>query len=448
MYSTYNKSLVDDEDINRAVLRLTTTQIRLGFYDNPKTQIYRSYGVEHVNTPFAENEARRIAEESFVLLKNNAATLPLSLSKVKTVALIGPLLNDTYYMQGNYRSVPKNPVTLFAGLQNVEDITVSSAYGCSINGNDKSGFAAALALAKSADVTIFVGGNSEQVESEGNDRETIDWPGVQEDLIKQLETVAKTFVVLITGGGQIDCTYEKSSNTVDALLWIGYPAQAAGTAVANTLFGVTAPAGRLPVTQYIADYVNQINMTDMGLRATNTTPGRTYKFYTGEPVYSFGYGLSYTTWSYSWGAPMLRTYSIEAIIKHSRLFAGPLPKAPFVSYVVNVTNTGQVTSDHAVLLFVNSSVPDTPRAQLIDYTRIRRVAPGETRTIYFTPLLSSMATVDMDGNKMLEPADYHLWIGNGRECDLGHKFSMTGLAEMIEKLPPPPPTMEQKAAGY
>ena len=449
LYSAYNQSLVNDNDINKSILRLTTSQLRLGYFDNPKTQIYRQYGIEHVNTPHAKYMAQKIAEESFVLLKNNNNILPININNIKTIALIGPLYNDTYYIQGNYRGNPQHSISIVDGLRNVQGITILATMGCHSTGSDTSGFEEAAALAQQADLTIFVGGLDERIEAEGTDRVSLTWPGVQDQLIQRLETATKNLVVLVTGGGQIDCSRQKSSPGISALMWIGYPSQAAGAALANVLFGHVAVAGRLPTTQYVADYANQVSLFDMELRAVDGKPGRTYMFYKDTPVYPFGYGLSYTTWKYEWVQPLRTIINIQDIIQQARLSLNnnnnnnnnnddKLFNAPFISYMLNITNTGTVTSDHCILLFLNSTIPDTPKAKLIDYTRIHNILPAETRTIYFTPLLKNIANVDINGNKIILSGNYYLWIGSANENYLTHEFEMIGQSSIIEKLPPPP----------
>lgn len=127
---------------------------------------------------------------------------------------------------------------------------------------------------------------------------------------------------------------------VNALVWAGYPGQSGGQALFDILSGKVAPGGRLPVTQYPADYVYEIPMTDMNLRPNATSPGRTYKWYDGAPVYSFGYGEHYTTFSYEWSKAPASTYNIQELVD-ARQGTTYIDTAAFDTLVIDVTNTGK-----------------------------------------------------------------------------------------------------------
>ena len=131
-------------------------------------------------------------------------------------------------------------------------------------------------------------------------------------------------------------------------MWGGYPGQSGGTALFDILTGKAAPAGRLPITQYPAVYADQVPMTDMTLRPSATNPGRTYKWYSGTPVFEFGFGLHYTTFSFAWaGTPRApaASYSIAQLVAKGKRSASFLDLAPLDTFAVRVTNTGKVTSD-------------------------------------------------------------------------------------------------------
>jgi len=175
-------------------------------------------------------------------------------------------------------------------------VSVESAMGCNVACQDDSGFATAINVAKSADVVIVVVGLDEGQEGEGHDRTVLTLPGKQLDLLQAISSAISTpLIVVLMSGGPVDISWAKDH--ANGVVWTGYPGQSGGQALAEVLYGVVNPSGRLPVTIYPADYVNQISFFNMSMRAS---PGRTYKFYTGTPVYQFGDGLSYTTFTYTW----------------------------------------------------------------------------------------------------------------------------------------------------
>jgi xylan 1,4-beta-xylosidase len=268
--------------------------VRLGWFDSASSQPYRVIDWSDVSTPAAEQLALQIAVEGVVLLKNdNKTILPLS-TGVKTVALIGPWANATTQMQGNYQGVAPYLISPLLGTEQ----HVLYVEGTAINTTSTTGFTAAISAAKAADVIIYAGGIDSSIESEGHDHNSIAWPGNQLDLIQQLSDVGKPLVVLQFSGGQVDDTNILSNENVNAVLWGGYPGQSGGFAIFNIPTGTTASAGGLPLTQYPANYVDEVPMTNMSLRPGPDNPGRTYRWYS-NPVIPFGYGLHYTTFDIS-----------------------------------------------------------------------------------------------------------------------------------------------------
>lgn len=225
---------------------------------------------------------------------------------------------------------------------------------------------------------------------------------------------------------------------VHALLWAGYPGQSGGTALASIIAGKTAPAGRLPITQYPADYVNEIPMTDMALRPHDSSPGRTYKWYTGAPVFEFGFGLHFTTFAFSWASPPPSKFAISSLVssaKHANVAFTDL--APLFTFNVNVKNTGKVASDYVTLLFSNTTAGPSPAPlkQLVSYTRIKSVAPGKTATAELKVTLGQIARVDENGDRALYPGTYNIWVDTTGE--IAHSFELTGQRTQIEDWPQP-----------
>lgn len=243
--ASYSQGLYTMATLDRSLARRYASLVSLGYFDAPEEQPYRQYTFANVSTNASQALALRAAEEGIVLLKNTGI-LPLAKS-VKTIAMIGPLAASTYQMQGNYYGVaPYLRSPIFAAQ--LANYSVMTAVGADINSKNTTGFAAALAIAKQADAVIYVGGIDITIEAEGFDRNNITWPGNQLDLIAQLAQVSKVTVVQM--GNQVDSSSLVSNPNVSAIVWAGYPGQDGGTAIMNVLRGKTAPAGRLPVTQY------------------------------------------------------------------------------------------------------------------------------------------------------------------------------------------------------
>ncbi|KIP06623.1 glycoside hydrolase family 3 protein [Phlebiopsis gigantea 11061_1 CR5-6] len=430
-----NQGLVDEDHVKTAMTRLYTSLVKLGYFDPAEKQPLRQLGWSDVNTPPAQALALTAAEEGIVLLQNDG-TLPFAQS-VKNVAVVGPMANATTQMQGNYQGIAPFLVSPFDGL-NSAGFEVTLFDGTTVTGTDSSGFAAAVAAAKIADAVVYVGGIDETVESEGNDRTSIAWPGNQLDLIAELAQSGKPLVVIQMGGGQVDSSSLKSNKAVNALIWAGYPGQSGGTALANILSGKTAPAGRLPITQYPADYVDEIPMTDMALRPHDDGPGRTYKWFTGTPVFEFATGQHFTTFALSWASPPPATFAIGELVagaKHAGVAFADL--APLGTFEVDVKNTGRVTSDYVTLLFSNTTAGPAPAPlqQLVAYTRVKGVAPGRTARAELTVKLGQIARVDENGDSALYPGTYNVWLDTTKE--IMHSFELTGERTQIVDWPQP-----------
>jgi len=270
----YNQGLFDIKTLDDSIARRFAAMVRLGYFD-PKADVpYRQIGWSSVATPEARALALRAATEGLVLLKNNGA-LPLEKpgGAIKTVAVVGPLAAATTQMQGNYFGIPQKIVSPQDGFK-AAGYTVSTGRGCDVGCSGTGQFNEALNAARQADAVIYVGGIDVSVEAEDKDRNDITWPGQQLALIKQLGAAAadKPFVVVHLGT-MLDSTAIVQDDNVDALIWGGYPGQDGGTAIANIVSGVSAPAGRLPVTQYPGSYTRDVKMTDMNLRPGQGNPG-------------------------------------------------------------------------------------------------------------------------------------------------------------------------------
>ena len=422
-------------EIERGVIRLYSNLVRLGYFDGNHSH-YRDLSWSDVVTTDAWNISYEAAVEGIVLLKNDGI-LPLS-HKVRSVALVGPWANATEQLQGNYYGPAPYLTSPLSALQ-ASDIDVNYAFGTNISSQTTEGFGAAISAAKKSDAIIFAGGIDNTIEAEGLDRSNITWPGNQLELIKELSALGKPLIVLQMGGGQVDSSSLKTNQNVNALIWGGYPGQSGGQALLDIITGKRAPAGRLTVTQYPAEYAQQFPAIDMNLRPSGDNPGQTYIWYTGNPVYEFGHGLSYTTFktspAFSEGLHNGKSFDIVELLSQAHSGYDVVEQVPFINFTVDVTNTGKVTSDYTAMLFVNTTagLAPYPNKWLVGFDRLGSLQPRSSKTMTIPISLDNVARVDAQGNRVIYPGKYELALNNDRSVVLS--FTLSGNALTISKWP-------------
>ena len=333
------QGLLDEKDVDRSLERLLAARIRLGELDG-NVEPWASLPDEIVEGEEHRALSLKMAEESIVLLQNKDDILPLD-PKAR-IALVGPNANDREMLWGNYNPVPEHSVTLLDALkERVENLVYYK--GCELVGDDIS-----AERLDEYDVVVFAGGISPKLEGEemdvplpgfkGGDRESIELPEVQRHLLQALHYAGKKVVLVNFSGSAMGL--EPETQSCDAILQAWYPGQEGGTAIANVLFGDVAPSGKLPVTFY----KNVAQLPDFEDYAMK---GRTYRFFEGEPLFPFGFGLSYTTFAYG-----------KAQVKGDQL-------------VLEVSNIGPVDADEVVQLYVRRPADtEGPRKTLRAYKRV------------------------------------------------------------------------------
>lgn len=434
----YSQGLFDDSVIDQTVTRLLSGLIKLGYFDPPSATPYRSLGWSNVSTPDAEALALKAAEEGMVLLKNDGV-LPLSLptDHNTTVALLGGWANATTKMQGNYFGVARYLHAPLYAAQQLPNVNVR--YGGGFNVPTTDSWDELLAAADAADIIIVADGISTSDESESKDRYHIAWPPASIDLINQFAAMGKP-VILVQFGTQLDNSPFLSHPNISAIIWGGYPGMAGGDALFNILTGKTSPAGRLPITQYPAEYVDQVPLTDMNLRPNSTSgnPGRTYKWYD-SAVVPFGYGLHYTNFSTTIVEPSQSSYDISSLVASCNGSASQyLDLCPFAAIQVNVTNSGQVSSDFVTLGFIAGQHGPAPYPikQLVAYERLFEIPGGGSSTATLNMTLGSLARYDEDGNQVLYPGEYSLLVDVPTQSML--HFTLTGAQAVLDEWPQNP----------
>ncbi|XP_020260446.1 probable beta-D-xylosidase 6 isoform X1 [Asparagus officinalis] len=424
---------VQEEDIDRALLNLFQVQLRLGLFDgNPANRQYGHLGPANVCTLEHRKLALEAARQGIVLLKNDRNFLPLEKEELTSLAIIGPAANDTSILGGGYSGIPCNPRSFFDGLQAYIPKT-SFATGCNdVPCESDDGFEDAIRVAREAEVVVVVAGLNLTEETEDHDRVSLLLPGKQMDLINAIAHISKKPLILVLmGGGPLDISFAKANPLIASILWIGYPGEVGGQVLAEALFGQFNPGGRLPVTWYPESFT-KVPMNDMHMRADPSRgyPGRTYRFYTGEVVYGFGYGLSYSNYSYKFlSAPehiTLFDYSSQAHISREPQYAATKDGLDYMHIDkiscealkfftrISVVNRGDIDGSHVVLLFSKTmtQAKGSPKKQLIGFERVYVEAKGSTEIGFLIDPCKHLSTVNEEGERILIVGAHVLMLEN------------------------------------
>lgn len=376
-------------------------KFKVGLFDHYLANADRA--VEISNDPQSNQIAFDAAKQSIILLKNSNNTLPISSSKYKKIAIIGPNAKDT--ILGDYSTKkPRYFVSVFDGIKQRagSEFEVLYAQGCQITPNtsefseqlvnDRKLLNEALAIAQKADVIVLAVGGNIETDREGRDRSDLQMLGLQNELIAGVCKLGKPVVLSLFGGKlyAIPEIYKK----VDASLLCWTLGQETGTGFAAVLFGDANPSGKLTVsipvsTGHLPCYYNK----------KPSAFGRSYFYedYIGGCVYPFGFGLSYTTFDIS--TPLLQTKTISA--------------TDTLNITVEVTNTGKYTGAEVVQLYLRDIVSSVtrPMKQLKDFKRVE-LKPGETKQISFTLTPEKLSFYDRDMNFIVEPGKFEVMVGN------------------------------------
>ncbi len=390
------QELIDEATIDVAVKRLFRTRMRLGMFDPPEMVPYAQIPISVNDSPEHRRLALEIARESMVLLKNAKGALPLR-AGIRSIAVVGPNADDVDVLQGNYSGTPSAAVTPLAGIRaRVGDgVTVRYARGCDVLDEARTGFSEAVAAAAQSDVIIACMGISQRVEGEEGpnraaDRSDIVLPGAQEALLRELYATGKPLVVVLLNGSPLAVNWADAH--ASAILEAWYPGEEGGTAIAEVLFGDYNPAGRLPITFYRS--VDQLPAFE-----DYAVAGHTYRYSFEEPLYPFGFGLSYTTFAYS-----------DLVISPS----GSGTSAT-VTVQASVVNTGTRAGDEVVQLYVSdvASQYPVPIRHLEGFRRVHLEA-GEARQVSFQLDSRQLAAFDDAGQRIVEPGGFVISVGGGQ----------------------------------
>lgn len=402
------KGLLTEQEINQAVYHLMLIRMRLGMFDSPEKVPYTSIPYEKNDCDEHRSFALEMSKKSIVLLRNKDKLLPLDRKKIHSIAVIGPNADSRAALEGNYFGTASTHVTVLEGIrQSAEPGTrIYYAEGCHLFKNSMSGLsqkydriAEAVSAAEHSDVAIVCLGLDANLEGEegdtsndfaSGDKINLDLPGTQQELLEAVQETGTPVVVVLLSGSALAINW--ADEHCEAVVQAWYPGAQGGLAIASMLFGDYSPSGRLPITFYRSS-------DDLPDFHDYSMENRTYRYFHGNVLYPFGYGLSYTKFEY--GCPVL---------SHTEIAVGDA-----IEVRANVKNIGNRESDEIAELYLEDMEASVrvPIRQLAGFCRVH-LKPGESTEISFTVSARQMALIDEDGNCMLEPGKFRVFVGGSQ----------------------------------
>jgi len=430
-YSNHLMSLVEDgrvseERIDAAVLRILRLKFELGLFENPYTDpgAFPEFASQR-----ALDVARECALQSVVLLKNDNRTLPLRPSDLSSLAIIGPLADAPYEQLGTWifdgdESLSVTPLQAIRDLVGVDvDLHVVRAMENSRSRvNDD--FDTAVRAARKCDAALLFLGEESILSGEAHSRADINLPGDQAELVRRVRAAGKPVIAVILAGRPL--TLSNIVDEVDAILYAWHPGTMAGPALADLIFGVESPSGKLPVTfprvvGQIPIYYSQknggkpphpdnvVHIDDIDTFAPQTSLGMS-AFHLDTcftPLFPFGHGLSYAHFDYA----------------HIRVSDAEVPMGGRFAISAEICNRGDRVADEVVQLYTRDLVGSITRPvkELKGFQRVR-LQPGETRTVSFELHTDDLSFCGRDGKRVVEPGLFHAWIGGSSDASLQAEF--------------------------
>ncbi len=414
--------------IDGAVANILRAKFRLGLFENPYTD--PTDFPAHANDT-ALQTAKTAALQSVVMLKNENDALPLSAADITSVAVIGPLADAPYEQMGTwvFDGDPGLSVTGVEGIRRLvgEDLEVRFVRAMETSrSRETEAFDEAVAVASESDVVILFLGEEAILSGEAHSRADINLPGDQAELVRRIRQTGKTVIAVILAGRPLTLT--NIVDEVDAILYAWHPGSMGGPAIADLLFGIESPSGKLPATfpkmvGQIPIYYNQkntgkppqdseiVHIDDIDAHAPQTSLGMSaFHLDAGfEPLFPFGFGLSYADFSYD----NIRNSAAEVVAGETLIISADL------------TNNSTVAADEVVQLYVRDLVGNVTRPvrELKGFKRVR-VEPGQTVTVDFELHSDELAFYGRDNRLMLEAGDFHAWIGGSSTTDLRSEFRL------------------------
>lgn len=391
-----DKKILTEKEIDSALIPTLRTEIKLGFFDDASLP-YKNYNEDSVANHYHRMLARKMAEQSMVLLKNENHILPLDKNKYSQIMIVGPNAASLDVLLGNYHGVSDNAVNFVEGITAAVGAGTRVEYDMGCDYKDTARFGGIWA-ASNADVTIAVLGLAPVYEGEegdaflsenGADRKTLSIPAAHIAYLKALRKGTKTPIILvINSGSAVDVA--AVAPYADAIILAWYPGEEGGNALADILFGKVSPSGHLPITFY--NSIDELPAYD-----NYAMKGRTYRYFNGKVQYPFGFGLSYTKFNYSWNKK-------PVIINDS------------ISFSVKIKNTGNYNGDEVMQTYIEyPQMPAMPLKELKAFKKISLKINEEKEVTFLIPI-TEMKKWDSEKNDwQLYSGEYKIFIGSNSE---------------------------------
>lgn len=407
------QGLVKEEDIDVSVQRLLEERIRLGMFDPAEDVPFYKISDDIVDCAEFRGLAREAAGKSAVLLKNKEDILPLE-NKYKTIAVIGPNADSKDVLLGNYSGTPSEYTTLLRGMQEEakkRGIEVIYAEGCDLYKKEYKSLCEtdlipeAVIAARKSDIVVLCLGLSPVLEGEEGeegavqcDRDDLGLPGRQAELVRAVAREGKPVILILCNGSPL--SIPKEEPLADAILEVWYPGEEGGSAVADILFGNYNPSGRLPVTVVKGtEDLPPFDSYDM--------QGRTYRFLEKEPMYPFGYGLSYTRFEY-------RPVDLPETILVGK----------DIQFDVSVKNTEKCSGETVLQVYIRDEEASVkvPKHQLVFFKRVM-AETGEEKKVTVCIRARDLAVVRQNGTCVLEPGRFKIYIGGSQPDEVSRRLT-------------------------
>jgi beta-glucosidase len=407
--------------LDDAVRRILRVKFRAGLFDHPYVDQTKAQDPSSFVTASDRAAALNAADRSMVLLKNDNHVLPLD--NTKSVAVIGPLGDSAHDMLGPWwgSGRDQDAVSVFKGIK-AQDANTTYTPGCTMSHNELTDpanecatvdTAAVTAAAQSASQVVLALGETREMSGEAEARSNIKLPGREQDIIDAVKATGKPFAVVLFNGRALDLTDVAGSSPAILEAWFG--GIEAGNAVADVVFGKVNPGGKLPVS--FPRSVGQVPIfynhepTGRPCDPTFRWNSRYRDIVSCSPLYPFGYGLSYTTFS----------------VSNLRLSSSSVSKTGRLTASVTITNTGSRKGDDVVQLYIHDPVASIsqPVRRLRGFQRVT-LASGANTTVTFTLDKSDWGFYDNSGNYVVEPGQIDVYAGDSSTADLTKSFNVTG----------------------